>query len=474
VGRRAGQAPARIRATRIATQKRASPMDGCGSAVTCIGVEYNASIVQLLDTKTMSEAQIAAILSQRSDDISAPVENAVREIIAAVRAEGDEAVARLTRRFDWGGATAENLEVPADVVARASDSLPPDDFDMLSACAANIGEFHSREARHIKEWKIFRPDGSMVGQVIRAVNRVGIYAPGGTAAYPSTVLMTAIPALVAGVDEIVLCSPPDDQGHLPDLVLSAAHCRASKVFRVGGAQAIAAMAYGTQTIPKVDLIVGPGNAYVNVAKRLIYGQAGIDMLAGPSEVAVVADCTADAGMIASDLLAQIEHGPENRGFLFTDDFSMLNDVLAEIELQTKVLSRKEILDVTINNIVVVKTESVDQSIVLANILAPEHLHLVVSNAEDALSKVTTAGAVLVGKYSAASIGDYFAGPSHTLPTAGAARFSSALSVSTFVRRMNVIDYSRAGAAAASPTVARFALAEGFDAHAAAATRRHSN
>jgi len=310
-----------------------------------------------------------------------------------------------------------------------------------------------------------------MGQRRLPVRRVGVYVPGGKAVYPSTVLMACIPAMVAGVDEIILCTPPDKAGGVNTLVVAAAEPYVDRIFRVGGAQAIAAMAYGTQTVPQVDVIVGPGNSYVNAAKRLVYGDVGIDMLAGPSEVAIVADSGATVAYVAADLLAQTEHGPENRGILLSDSSELLEAVAAELVKRRANLSRADILAKTDNNLLFIKTGTLTEAVALSNTLAPEHLELQVRDPEALLPLVRNAGAVLLGDPTGAPIGDYVAGPSHTLPTAGSARFSSPLSVATFLKATSVIRYSAQAAADAADTVAMFAMAEGFDAHAAAALAR---
>jgi histidinol dehydrogenase len=423
------------------------------------------------DTSVDALETIHNALTARDAAHEAQIEAAARAIIDDVRARGDEAVREYTQRFDWPD--AHGLEVPYTDLIAANDKLDMAQTQMLLDAAVNIKEFHEAERGHLQSWMHLsrRGPGRMVGQALNPVERVGVYVPGGKAAYPSTVLMAAIPAQIAGVKEIVICTPPDAQGHLPPLVSAAAAFHANRVFRVGGAQAIAAMAYGTQTIPRCDVIVGPGNAYVNAAKRLVYGQVGIDMLAGPSEIAVIADEGADAAFVAADLLAQTEHGPDNRGVLFSHSARLLEYARTELDRQRERLSRREILDHTAGNIIFVKTRSLDESLRLSNVLAPEHLELMVRDPLAALPHVHNAGAVLLGDYTSAPIGDYWAGPSHTLPTAGAARFSSPLSVATFLKRTSVLYYSREAAQDAAVPVARFAHAEGFDAHAEAARVR---
>ena len=350
---------------------------------------------------------------------------------------------------------------------------------MLDRSMTNIAEFHQAEMGHLQSWMHPSSHGpaKIVGQVLQPMHRAGFYIPGGKATYPSTVLMTIVPALTAGVREIVVCTPADQKGDISPLLRAAIHevvdhyvvnCQ---VFKIGGAQAIGAMAYGTETVPKCDVIVGPGNAYVNAAKKLVYGEVGIDMLAGPSEVAIVADEYANPALVAADLLAQTEHGHDNKGVLFCHSAAILEQCNSELAKQRDLLSRKEILEVTANNLIFVKTNSVQESLALSNILAPEHLELMVREPLAALPLVKNAGAVLLGEHTSASIGDYWAGPSHTLPTAGAARFSSPLSVDTFLKRTSVVYYSKEAAEEAAEDVARFAEAEGFDGHSQAARLR---
>jgi len=432
------------------------------------------------DTARDSLETIHAALTARDTARDSQVEATVRAILDDVKARGDAAVLDYTRRFDWPEATTDGLrvlplELP-DAGKRArdiEDEAGKQMFATLYQAAANIQKFHMAEAGHLQSWmSLSNSPLSQLGQVLRPVKTVGIYVPGGKAAYPSTVLMAAIPAFVAGVEEIIVCTPPDKDGNIPSLVgLAAISCGVETLFKVGGAQAIAAMAYGTETVPKCDVIVGPGNAYVNTAKKLVYGEVGIDMLAGPSEVAIVADEHANPAFVAADLLAQTEHGHDNKGVLFCNSVETLENCKSELVKQRAALSRQEILAATFANLIFVKTNSVEESLTLSNVLAPEHLELLVREPLAFLPFVKNAGAVLLGEHTSAPIGDYWAGPSHTLPTAGAARFSSPLSVATFMKRTSVLYYSKKAAEDAAEDVARFAEAEGFDAHAAAARMR---
>lgn len=429
------------------------------------------------DTARDSLETIHAALTYRDTARDAQVEATVRAILDDVKARGDAAVLDYTRRFDWLGATVEGLEVSEAALASAEEELEAAEgfvcgsLNFLREAAEHIHSFHVAEREHLQSWTQDQPNGITRGQVLHPVKRAGVYVPGGKAVYPSTVLMAAIPAVVAGVEEIIICTPASTEGQISPLLATAAWPYADKVFCIGGAQAIAAMAYGTETVPKCDVIVGPGNAYVNTAKKLVYGEVGIDMLAGPSEVAIVADEGANPAFVAADLLAQTEHGHDNRGVLFSHSLDMLEKCKNELAEQREALSRKEILAVTANNLIFVKTNSLEESLALSNVFAPEHLELMVREPLAVLPLVKNAGAVLLGDHTSAPIGDYWAGPSHTLPTAGAARYASPLSVATFMKRTSVLYYSPQAAQEAAEDVARFAEAEGFDGHAQAARLR---
>lgn len=427
-----------------------------------------------IETKSLSRAEVVALLTPSTDETSLQIDTTVREILQNVRTRGDSALVDYTRRFDWPDATASTLTVPAETIEASEAKIDAADLAAAREAAANIAAFHQVELGHLQSWMTVQPGGRTLGQLLRPVKRVGLYIPGGKAFYPSTVLMTAIPAVVAGVEEIVLCTPAGRDGSVHPMILAVAAPYVDKVYRVGGAQAIGAMAYGTDTIPKVDVIVGPGNSYVNVAKRMVYGEVGIDMLAGPSEIAIVADEHAKPALVAADLLAQTEHGPENRGVLLSPSTSLLAQVRAELETRRAALSRREILEQTDHNLLFVATRDIEEAVELANIVAPEHLELQVREPLALLSQVRNAGAVLLGEHTSAPVGDYIGGPSHTLPTAGTARFSSPLSVATFVKRTSVLYYSAEAAANAAANVARLATIEGFDAHAQSALLRGRN
>ncbi|MFN3596585.1 MAG: histidinol dehydrogenase [Rubricoccaceae bacterium] len=409
-------------------------------------------------------ARLAAVLDRRA--VFAPeIEAAVRDVLADVRAHGDAAVLRLTERLD--GVRPDALRVPEQALADALEVLEPDVRAALEAAAANIRRFHEREMP--ASWMLDDGDGVRLGQRIAPVERAGLYAPGGTAAYPSSVLMNAIPALVAGVDEVHLASPPGPDGLPHPLVRAAAALLGLRhVYAIGGAQAIAALAFGTETVPRVDVIVGPGNAYVAAAKKLVYGHVAIDSVAGPSEVVVLADAAADPRFVAADLLAQAEHDPRASAILVTPSPALAEAVQAEVERLVPTLPRAEILRQALPAYgAAIVTETLDEALACINELAPEHLMLLAADAEALLPRIRHAGAIFVGTYAAEPVGDYYAGPNHVLPTGGTARFASALGVDVFLRRQSVIHYTAARLAETGPAIARLAEAEGLDAHALA-------
>ncbi len=392
------------------------------------------------------------------------VEAIVREIIADVKARGDAALIELSRRFDAPDLDA--LEVPESAWDAAEAQIAPELRAAVEKSAANIAAFHERQRKI--SWLEAQP-GRITGQLVRPLDRVGVYVPGGTAAYPSTVLMVAIPARVAGVPEIVVCTPAQKDGTLPPLVLFAAKVAGvQRIFRVGGAQAVAALAFGTQSVPAVDKVVGPGNVYVNIAKKLLWGVVDIDMLAGPSEVCVVADSGANPAFAALDLLTQAEHDTECAAYLITPSAEMAQAVQAEIERHLLQLPRRAILREALDkNGAILITESLEQAFALANVCAPEHLALMVRDPFAALGHIRNAGAILMGDYTPQTLGDYLAGPSHTLPTSGTARFASPLHVDTFLKKSSFIYYTPETLGQVACALTDFARAEGFDAHAQA-------
>ena len=397
------------------------------------------------------------------------VSDTVSGIIRNVRINGDAALFQYAKEFDRAELT--QLEVPSILLDQAVESLDEELRSIMQEAADNIRDFHSRQLR--QSFIVSEKDGVVLGQKVTPLEKVGLYIPGGTAAYPSSVLMNAIPAKIAGCKEIVMVSPPTCNGDINPVILAAARIAGvDKVFRVGGAQAVAALAYGTQSIPGVDKIVGPGNAYVAEAKRQVFGQVAIDMIAGPSEILVIADKTCSPKVIATDLLSQAEHDKMASAVLVTDSSELAIAVQAEIERQLELLPRQEIARASIDcNGKIIVANNLLQAIEIANLIAPEHLELCVDYPFDYLDKVRHAGSIFMGKNCPESLGDYFAGPNHTLPTSGTARFSSPLSVDDFVKKSQFTYYADTALKAVSAKVARFARQEGLEAHARSAEVR---
>ena len=400
---------------------------------------------------------------------TANVSDIVTKIIQDVRRRGDEALLEYTRKFDKAELT--NLQVTEEEFQEALSSFDPRLKQVLQRAASNISKFHSRQKRN--SFILNEDDGIVMGQKVIPIDRVGLYVPGGTAAYPSTVLMDTLPARIAGVKEIVMVTPPNAQGKVNPAILAAARIAGvDKIFKVGGAQAIAALAYGTESIPKVDKIVGPGNAFVAEAKRQVYGQVSIDMIAGPSEILIVSDGKTDPRHVAADLLSQAEHDKLASAVLVTDSMELAKAVQAELEIQIPKLERAEIARVSIdNNGKIIVADNLNKAIEIANEIAPEHLELCVDQPFDYLSKVRHAGSVFMGRNCPEALGDYLAGPNHTLPTSGTARFSSPLSVDDFVKKMQYTYFTRDALANVADDVAYFARAEGLTGHARSALIR---
>ena len=396
-------------------------------------------------------------------------EQSVKQIIADVVKNKDEAVLSYTKKFD--GVNLDSLEVSAEEIEQAKQSVSADFLAILKESAENIKFFHEKQIK--RGFEVTKDDGVVLGQKYTPIEKAGIYVPGGTASYPSTVLMNASPAKIAGVGEIVMCTPPSKDGKIKAEILAAASLAGvDKIFKCGGAQAIAAMAYGTESIPQVYKIVGPGNIFVALAKKLVYGVVSIDMIAGPSEILVIADQTANPVHLAADLLSQAEHDKLATAVLITNSREIATQTASEIERQLKLLPRCEIAKTSIENsgkIIVV--DGIDKAIDVANQIAPEHLELCVDNAYDYLHKIKNAGSIFLGKYTPEALGDYFAGPNHTLPTGGSAKFSSPLSVDDFVKKSSYIQYTKNALEKASAKVAYFAESEGLSAHARSATVR---
>lgn len=400
---------------------------------------------------------------------TAGVAGIVTDIIKDVADNGDEALKRYALKFD--GAELETIEVTKEELDAAVKATSPELLQVLGKAAENIREFHSKQVREGFSYQ--RENGAILMQKVTPIEKAGLYVPGGTASYPSTVLMNAIPAKIAGCSEVVMVSPPSKGGTIAAPILAAAVIAGvDRVFNVGGAQAVAALAYGTETVPKVDKIVGPGNAFVAEAKRQVFGRVSIDMIAGPSEILVIADETADPVHVAADLLSQAEHDKMASAVLVTDSFALAEKVSAEVERQLNELPRQEIARVSIeNNGRIIVTDDLYQAIEAANELAPEHLELCVDEPMKYLDYVKNAGSVFLGKYCPESLGDYLAGTNHTLPTSGTARFSSPLSVDDFVKKTQCIYYPEEALKTVKDDIALFARSEGLEAHAQAALKR---
>ena len=397
------------------------------------------------------------------------VSGTVAAIIADVRARGDAALFDYTERFDHVRLTA--LEVSAEEFAEALNKTDPRMLEVLKKAASSIRAFHQEQKR--SGFILNEKKGVVIGQKVLPMARVGLYVPGGTAAYPSTVLMDAIPAKIAGVKELVIVTPPGRDGKVNPVILAAAKTAGvDKVYKVGGAQAVAALAYGTETIGQADKIVGPGNAFVAEAKHQIFGQAGIDMIAGPSEILVIADGKSDPVQVAADLLSQAEHDKNASAVLVTESEELAKKVQAEIERQLAVLPREEIARVSVeNNGKIILTKDVEEAVAIANRIAPEHLELVLDQPFDYLDMVENAGSVFLGRNCPEALGDYMAGPNHTLPTGGTARFSSPLSVDDFVKKIQYTYFSQEAFRGLARDVAYFAEQEGLSGHARSALSR---
>ena len=404
------------------------------------------------------------------DNIASNVESVVADIIADVRKRKDAALYDYSKKFDR--AELSSLEVSASEIDEAFSSVDEKFLDVIREAAVNIRAFHEKQVR--TSFIISEKEGVVTGQKITPIEKVGLYVPGGTAAYPSTVLMDSIPAKIAGCREIVMVTPPSSDGKVNPVILAAAKIAGvDRIFKVGGAQAVAALAYGTETLPKVDKIVGPGNAYVAEAKKQVFGQVSIDMIAGPSEILVVASKDNDPRHIAADLLSQAEHDKMASAVLVCDSYPFAEAVSVELERQIALLPRKDIARASIDNNgkIIVAEDDLMLAIDIANEIAPEHLELCVDNPFDYLDRVKHAGSIFMGKYCPESLGDYFAGPNHTLPTSGTARFASPLSVDDFTKKSQFTYYTKDALEKVADKVALFAHKEGLDAHARAATVR---
>ena len=420
-------------------------------------------MIKILDYSALGE-KIFCREEQKID-----VSKTVTEILENVKNNGDKALIEYAEKFDKASLTS--LEVTEEEFQEALSLVEPEFLEVLKKASQNIKEFHSKQVRN--GFKIEKQNGVIIGQKITPIERAGLYVPGGTAAYPSTVLMDSIPAKIAGVKEVCITTPPNKEGKINPVILASAKIAGvDKVYKVGGAQAIGALAYGTETIKKVDKIVGPGNAFVAEAKRQVFGLVSIDMIAGPSEILVIADGKSNPKHIASDLLSQAEHDKMASAVLVTESIDLAKAVQQEIEVQLEKLPRKEIARISIDqNGKIIVAKDVEEVIKVSNEIAPEHLELVVDNPFDYLDKIENAGSIFMGRYCPEAIGDYFAGPNHTLPTSGTARFSSPLSVDDFIKKTQFTYYTQDALKEVYKDVAYFAQKEGLTAHANSASVR---
>lgn len=420
-------------------------------------------MIKKIKADGVQEVEFLAKLGERSRNTNKDVTETVSEIINNVMMNGDKAVREYTIKFD--GKVPDAFEVPKEELTALTADCDPEFIATLKKAADNIRNFHERQKQ--QSWLTTKDNGVIMGQRIRGLKRVGLYVPGGTAAYPSSVLMNAIPAKIAGVSELIMVTPPGKDGKPnPDIMAAAAIAGVDRVFLMGGAQAVAALAYGTESVPKVDKIVGPGNIFVATAKKLLYGTVDIDMIAGPSEILVLADESANPKFLAADLMSQAEHDKLASAILITTSDKLAEDTTKEIYRQVEELSRKDIIEYSLDNYgVIIVCDTMERAIELANELAPEHLEVCCENPMEYVGKLDNAGSVFLGNYSPEPLGDYFAGPNHVLPTSGTARFFSPLSVDTFVKKSSFIYYTENALQNDSDDIIRFANTEGLTAHA---------
>lgn len=409
------------------------------------------------------EYEFIDLLKQRAQNSDKSVVPVVSKIIDDVREHGDDAVKEYTAKFD--GKAPEETEISISDIDNLISKCDKDYLNTIKKAADNIADFHRRQLQ--QSWMTTKSNGVMMGQRVRGLKRVGIYVPGGTAAYPSSVLMNAIPAKIAGVEEIIMCTPPQKDGTAnPNIIAAAKAAGVDRIFLMGGAQAVAALAYGTESVPKVDKIVGPGNIYVATAKKLLYGTVDIDMIAGPSEILIIADKTADPRFLAADLMSQAEHDKLASAILLTDSAEIAAQTEKELEKQINSLLRKDIIRSSIDDFgAIIVCSNMSQAVEFANELAPEHLEVCCKNPMEYVGKLDNAGSVFLGNYSPEPLGDYFAGPNHVLPTSGTARFFSPLSVDSFIKKSSFIYYTEDALKADAEDIVRFADTEGLTAHA---------
>lgn len=419
-------------------------------------------IVKLTDE---TKNNILEDLLKRSPNSYGKFEAAVNDILLNVRTNKDEALFKYTKDFDKADINASNIVVTKEEIEEAYTKVDPALVDVIRKSLKNIKEYHEKQKQY--SWFDSKPDGTILGQKVTPLARAGVYVPGGKAAYPSSVLMNVVPAKVAGVEQIIMCTPPDHEGKVyPTTLVAANEAGVDVVYKAGGAQAIAAMAYGTESIPKVDKICGPGNIYVALAKKAVFGYVSIDSVAGPSEILVIADETANPRYVAADLLSQAEHDEMASAILITTSSELANKVSAEIDGFLKELSRSEIISKSLDNYgYILLVDDINEAVSVANDIASEHLEIVTKDPFNVMTKIKNAGAIFLGEYSSEPLGDYFAGPNHVLPTNGTAKFFSALSVDDFIKKSSIISYSREALEAINNDIENFAVAEHLTAHA---------
>ena len=419
--------------------------------------------IERLDQNT--KKNLLEDLLKRSPNSYGKYEESVRVILDAVKERGDEALFEYTKKFDGAEISASNILVTEEEIREAYDKVDPGLIDVIRKALVNIRSYHEKQMQY--SWFDSRPDGTILGQKVTALAKVGVYVPGGKAAYPSSVLMNIMPAKVAGVDEIIMVTPPGKDGKVtPTTLVAAKEAGADKVYKAGGAQAVAALAYGTESIPKVDKIVGPGNIYVALAKKAVYGHVSIDSIAGPSEILVLADETADPRYVAADLLSQAEHDELASAILVTTSMELAEKVSDWTDTFISQLSRGEIIQKSLDNYGhILVAETLGDAIGAANEIASEHLEIMTADPFEVMTKIRNAGAIFIGKYSSEPLGDYFAGPNHVLPTNGTAKFFSPLSVDDFIKKSSIISYSRDALEKIHRDIEQFAEAEHLTAHA---------
>ncbi|MBS6646985.1 MAG: histidinol dehydrogenase [Clostridiaceae bacterium] len=421
--------------------------------------------MKIIKLDEQSKQNILADLLKRDPNNYDSYADTVQQIVDDVKDRKDDAVFEYTKKFDKAVITADNIRVTDEEIQEAMAQVEPELLDVMKKAMKNIRSYHEMQVRH--SWFDSKPDGTLLGQKVTALESVGVYVPGGKAAYPSSVLMNIIPAEVAGVKRIVMVTPPGQDGKVNPVTLTAAHLAgATEVYKVGGAQAVAALAFGTQSVPRVNKIVGPGNIFVALAKKAVYGHVSIDSIAGPSEILVIADESANPRFVAADLLSQAEHDELASAILVTTSMEVAQKVSAQAEEFTENLSRKEILRKSLDNYgYILVVDTLEEAIQTANDIASEHLEIVTKNPFEVMTKIQNAGAIFIGEYSSEPLGDYFAGPNHVLPTNGTAKFFSPLSVDDFIKKSSVIYYSREALEPIHKDIIKFAEAEQLTAHA---------